>query len=240
MSSSRKVLFFTPGVYQVLQAFQFRAGGAREFFRCLRRDDLIHFVDQATAQLAPTPAECRGSVQESLALIQQRGKYWASVGGRYAWFVFPQRFSLCFTLDEWRLYDQLITRLTRPPEWGGGLAASFNELTTLLQSADRLHAFRQAGIIQPLWESTHFTDVGFCLAARGYLIWERKTRDFLLEVRLRRLEPHRFELAVCQAANLPNPIADQMMYFRQSLEPPTFRFTGERDVIVHTLDALHA
>lgn len=83
--------FFNPNTYEVIKASKFRPGPARDFLRCLKTAEVYAFLESAlgTLDIAPS-ATGIPTLEQSRMLVQSKGKYWASVGGKYSWFVYPQ------------------------------------------------------------------------------------------------------------------------------------------------------
>lgn len=225
----QETTFFPSPVYQTIKDFNFRAGGAREFMKCIRKNDLFRFLN-LTCPLLKLPVNEKPSLEKTIQMVESFGKYWASVGSRYSWFVFPQIFSLPFNALDWSLYDLLVSKLIRPPEWGGGFAISFAELAKLLEGEERLNAFWHNGIVRPVWHSKKLNEADFCLTSPGYLMWERKKKGYLYEFRIRRKDKNLFEIALCNATDFPLHIASQLG-FHKDTTIPTFRMTGTLDDI---------
>lgn len=230
----QETTFFPSAVYQIIKDFNFRAGGAREFLKCLGKNDLLRFLNLTCPLLLPSPSIDKLSLEKTIQMVESFGKYWATVGSRYSWFVFPQIFDLPFNSLDWSLYALLVSKLVRPPEWGGGFAVSFIELVELLRGEERLNTFRCNGIIRPIWNSAKLDEADFCLTSPGYLMWERKGKGYLYEFRIRRLDKNLFEVALCNATDFPLHIAGQLD-FHKDTKIPTFRMMGTLDDVQHSV-----
>ena len=222
--------FFNPEIYQLISEFNFRSGGTRDFIKSIPVDDLIRFLKLASNNLSIVPSQPGGKfLKDVIEQVKKHGKYWASVGGRYSWFVFAQKFELPFSFKDWHLYDKLMTIMIRPPEWGGGIKLSYQELSKLLEKEKRLYLFRDLGIIRSIWTLRNLKENKFCLTAPGYLMWERKKKGFLFEFRLRKLSENEYELALCNATDFPkNFLLD--MEKRSSI--PSIVVSGSREKVL--------
>lgn len=196
--------YFTPDTYDALRRHGFRSGPARDFLKSLSSDRLDAFLKDALGTLKvasqpPRPVTLRACREE----VARTGRVWSAVKGRYAWFVFGQRFEVSLSDDAWGGYCELIKRGVRPPEWRGGCDIPCAELSTLLGSDHRVDTFRNAGVIRPVWKGECCQPSHYRLTAPGYLMWERKTRGVVFEFLLRRMAPDQFLLGLCDASDLP-------------------------------------
>lgn len=206
--------FFNPEIYKIIKQFNFRKGPARDFLKCINIDDFIDFLNLIFTSLSPTEQKQPTSLAECIKKVETHGKYWASVGGKYSWFVFSQRFDLPFSIDDWICYKNLINELIRPTEWGGGKDVSYGRTLELLNGKENFSKFRSNGIIRPMWRTKDITDALFRLTAPGYLMWERKTKGFIFEFCIRRFLNNEFELSLCEASD---SIINQNVMKKQSL-----------------------
>lgn len=227
--------FFNPEVYRLISEFKFRPGGARDFIRSICIEELVQFLSLASDKLTPSPEKLKESLQDIITKVETLGKYWASVGSRYSWFVFTQKFELPFSAKDWELYDSLMSVMIRPPEWGGGKDVLYKELVELLEGKKRLLRFRKEGIIRPIWTSQDLEKSKFRLTSPGYLMWERKKKGFLFEFRMRRLSENNFELALCDATDLPQGFLFDSSVFTRSNSIPSLVNTGTKEAVIDVI-----
>lgn len=225
--------FFNPEMYEVIRRFGFRQGSARDFLRCLGLDDLRSFVLAACDALSPAPDSPASSLEQCLVAVQTQGKFWPAGGGHYAWFVFPQSFK--FDADDWIFYDRLVRTMVRPTEWGGGgRDLTGGDTLAILENEERLHRFRDQGIIRPLLQTANRLPGAYRLTSPGYLMWERKTLGFLFEFRLRKLSEGCIEIALCDAADLPEISLSDVWVSHQI--PSLRMYADQIDQVYHLLE----
>lgn len=230
--------FFNPEIYRIISDFKFRSGGARDFIRSIPIDELIRFLSLVSDSLSSAPVKPdKESLKDAIAKVEKYGKYWASVGGRYSWFVFTQKFELPFSPKDWKLYDDLMTVMIRPPEWGGGVDMSYEDLVKLLENKERLLQFREEGIIRPVWTSHEFEKSKFRLTAPGYLMWERKNKGFLFEFHLRKLSGDKFELALCNASDFPENFLSKLNMAKNNIIPSLIA-NGSKDTLLKVVSKI--
>lgn len=196
--------FFNQEVYELLRQYNFRPGPARDFLRCISTTDVVSFITSVVELLSPAGVECKAaSLCDCIRLVEREGKYWASVGGKYSWFVFGQKYNLPLNADDWQRYRILVKSLIRPPEWGGGREIAYSDLCDVLGGSDAVLTFRNAGIVRPRWTNGDITSARFCLTAPGYLMWERNTKGFCYEFLIKRESTEVFSLGLCRATDFP-------------------------------------
>ncbi len=210
----------------------------REDFDAQGIEELAQFLSLASDKLTPSPEKLKESLQDIIRKVETLGKYWASVGSRYSWFVFTQKFKLPFSVKDWELYDSLISVMIRPPEWGGGKDMLYEELIELLECKERLLQFRKEGIIRPIWTSLDFEKSKFRLTSPGYLMWERKKKGFLFEFHLRRLSENNFELALCNATDLPQGFLSDPSLFTRSNNMPSLVKIGTKATVIDIISSV--
>jgi hypothetical protein len=232
--------FFTPALYELISQYRFRRGPARDFLKCMTVDDCRAFLLQSTdvvASCPSTPDSAPHTLQGCIDQVAMHGKYWASVGGKYSWYVFPQRFSMVMDDRRWRLYEDLMNALVRPPEWGGGHAVSHNSLLSLLGCDEVISDFRDKGVIRSLYDSATGR-VTFCLTAPGYLMWERKTKGFILEIRLRQVADRQYLLSVCDASDWPAELHMEDIGATKTSEIPKWDICCGKDELASVVEQL--
>jgi len=230
--------FFNPEIYQLISDFRFRSGGARDFIRSISIDELMQFLSLTFDSLSIAPNKFESSLESIITQVETYGKYWASVSGRYSWFVFTQRFELPFSSKDWELYDNLMIAMIRPPEWGGGKDILYSELIGLLEEEERLLRFRKEGIIRPIWTSQNIEKSKFRLTAPGYLMWERKKKGFLFEFCSRRLSKEKFELTLCNATDFSVNFLSNANMIKRDKSIPSFAITDTKDVLVNVISKI--
>lgn len=190
--------FFNQPLYQLIQSFGFRPGGARDFIRCMPTEELQRFLSEACGVLSPAPATPQCSLESTLDMVRTYGKYWSGSGSKYSWFVFPQIFT--FDANDWEFYERLVQLMHIPPEWGGkGCHLPYEDTLGLLGSEQRLNLFCENGIIRPVWQGKH--PPAYCLTSPGFLMWERKKLGFLFELRIRKRADSSYEVGLCNASD---------------------------------------
>jgi len=226
---------FWPGqMYALLSKYGFRNGPARDHLKCLSVDDIIKFLDQAMSIIKPQPKRnIRLTLQDCLNLVERHGKCWASVGGKYSWFVFPQHFELQFDDLKWEKYKHLVKELIRPPEWGGGKTISDKEIMKLLNKSE-LDVFLNNGIIRAIYNSDGQL-LYYQLTAVGYLVWERYNRDTMIEISISKLSETTFDLRLCSATDLPNHLSS---LFSHSGTIPSWALGGPKKNLLKTVKVL--
>lgn len=196
--------FFNTEIYELIAEYKFRQGGARDFIRTLALSDFLDFLERAIEKLSYLPKNMEISLDSCIEKVKKHGKYWASVSGKYSWFVYSQKFCLPFDTFEWSCYDELLRKLIRPTEWGGGgNDVSYKEILRILKDETIFHKFRNNGIIRPIWTDLKIENALFRLTAPGYLMWERKKKGFIYEFQIKRIDSEICELALCDAFDFP-------------------------------------
>lgn len=227
--------FFSPAIYEIIAKFKFRPGSARDFLRCISTEDLMNFLELVFGNLDKAQNERSQTLVECVDQVKLHGKYWASVGGRYSWFVFAQKFELYFSDEDWDYYDVLIRELIRPPEWGGGKDMFFGQLAQLLGGEDRLVRFRKAGIVRPVWSSKNIEKSQFRLTSPGYLMWERKKKGFIFEFRARKKSETDFELALCDSTDLPKNCISASAQVKKRGDFPSLAIVNSQQTVLGTI-----
>lgn len=224
----QETTFFNPEIYELIERFCFRKGPARDFVKCICIDDLLNLIDVVSDYLSPTEPKQPMSLTECADKVKRHGKYWASVGGNYSWFVFAQRYELPFMAADWECYDNLISELIRPTEWGGGKDIPYKRLLELIKDKDRFATFRNHGLFRPIWKSKNISDALFRLTAPGFLMWERKNKGFIYEFCLRRLLDGQFELDLCDASDstINSSVINKQSY-------PSFIYTNSKKNVIN-------
>jgi len=227
--------FWPKAMYDLVQKFKLRKGPARDFLKCLSRVDVIDFLSAQSKALTNKPKEDKkATLSDCLQMVKTHGKYWATVGGKYSWFVFSQRFEMPTKNQDWEKYEQLVKILIRPPEWGGGKTILPTTLTELL-GTERQERFLQFGIVRPIYtpegQLRHYQ-----MTALGYLMWERRCKGPIYELVLRRLANDHYSLSLCSASDLPNPGKP----FSKQNSFPSWEFTGAKDDILDSVKNLLA
>lgn len=216
--------FFNPLIYEIISKYKFRKGPARDFLRCLPIEVILQFISELLSELSSSSPKQPSSLDVCVKQVEKYGKYWASVGGKYSWFVFAQKYQLPFNLTEWDYYKQLIKLLIRPPEWGGGKTISTKSILSLLGEKSRLQLFQGLGIIRPIWSSQ---DLQFQLTALGYLMAERESKGFIYEFRIRRESNSDYEIALCDASDFPSCTVKKHMSQKDSI--PSLVTSGSKE-----------
>jgi len=229
----QETTFFKPAIYDLLAQYKFRPGPARDFLKCISISDLTHFLDSAIEALSqPSGTAPRPTLHDCVRCVEQYGKYWASVGGRYSWFVFGQEYVLPISDREWQLYQSLMQALVRPPEWGGGKELSYDSLCNLLTGERTFLQFRELGIIRPRWTDSNIKNAFFRLTAPGYLFWERKNKGFCYEFRFRRESEDVFSLGLCDATDFPRRPGLEDSFQTNGSGVPSLVWRGNKDNVL--------
>jgi hypothetical protein len=219
--------FFDPIIYNIIAKYKFRKGPARDFIKCISNDLIEQFITESLDGLSGDPSFPKYSLDECIKQVQKYGKYWASVGGKYSWFVFAQKYILQMNSDQWDKYNLLIERLIRPPEWGGGKIFPYKDILALLDNKDNISLFQRFGIIRAVWP---LNKLHFQLTAPGYLMAERKFKGFIYEFRIRKNTDNKFEISLCDASDFVNKNLKTKLTKEDSV--PSLVQRGTKDTIL--------
>jgi len=233
----QETTFFNQVIYQYIQDFGFRKGPARDFLKCLHVEDLAQFLNRSLIALTEAPEDAANniaSLANCLKQVNEFGKYWSSVGGKYSWYVFPQRFELPLDSNEMKAYSELAKSLIRPPEWGGGKILGLDLVQNILPSREALEKFRALGIIRPKWSETN-SMIGYQMTAPGYLMWERWQKGFIYEFRIRKLTSNEYQLSLCDAHDFPTGSSQK---FKKVKSVPSYCTTGTLQEVLKILKRL--
>jgi hypothetical protein len=226
--------FFNRAIYSLIKEYSFRSGPARDFLKCMSTTSLVEFIVSAIDLLSlPRTIKQNPTLSECIRVVEECGKYWASVGGKYSWYVFGQEYTLPFVARDWQLYDSLVKVLIRPPEWGGGREIAYTTLMNILAGEENLLKFREAGIIRPCWIDFNIRNAKFRLTAPGYLMWERKSKGFCYEFRYRRETEEIFSMGLCKATDLPNHVSEDGAEYGKTKGIPSMTWRGAKGALVN-------
>lgn len=225
--------FFNPGVYDFISQYKFRKGPARDYLRSISLTDLFDLLDKISSELSIATSGREMSIDSCIEQVENHGKFWASVGGKYSWFVFWQHFELCMTPKDWTSYDNLVKAMIRPPEWGGGKDLTYNNVIEILKTEERFDLLRRYGLFRPLWKTSNIKEALFRLTAAGYLMWERKMKGPIYEWWLHRSKEDSFTLYLCNATDLNVVIRDM----KKSVDGQQGLYiNGDIQKVISTLD----
>ena len=228
----QETTFFPEEIYAVIKRHNLRSGGCRDFKRCLSANELHMFCLDFLNALESQTITRNTTLDECIRLVENEGRFWASVGGKYSWFVFPQRFEVSFSNEDWVMYDEIVDRLVRPPEWGGGKDVSYDEMLSLLGNDEKkFELFHKHGVIRPLWISPEICEAKFRLTAFGYLIWERKKKGPINEFWAIKRGEDNYELSLCVASDFESEGSG--MSEEKSL--PSLMMSGTREEIAQSI-----
>lgn len=218
--------FWPKEVYEILKEYGFRNGPARDFLRSLNEDSVIELCREFMTGIdIRNDIEKKKDLSYCLEMISKYGKYWSSVGGKYSWFVFPQTYDVPWKSDEEELYDRIIEKCIRPPEWGNGGILKNDEFNQIADAEKRMK-FLEVGILRPIYsdkgELLHYQ-----LTAPGFLMWERIKKGPIIEILISRIGKTLYEVSICDGTD--------MVAIRQPFEKekrnPSWLFRGnERSV----------
>lgn len=231
--------FFDPKIYKIISDFKFRQGGARDFLRCFSTNELVELLNLIFNTLSPVAEQSTEfSLQDCINKIEKCGKYWASVGGKYSWVVFPQKFELSFSPEEWMSYDILIKNLLRPPEWNGGKYLAYGKCAELLGKKERVVQFRNQGVIRPIWKNENIENASFCLTAPGYLMWERRKKGFIFEFCVKRISEELYKIILCDASDFPEKLTTCFEKYENNKQQKFLKFQ-KTGTLTETLNIIH-
>lgn len=187
----QETTFFNPLIYKVIEKYSLRSGGARDFIRCVDIPTLNNLIGDLSENICYEPISI-DTIEDLIEQVKLNGKYWASVGGKYSWIIFSQRYHVDVDFIN---YKKLIYVMIRPPEWGGRTRElSHAELLNLLGNEQEIERFLYNIIIR----KTPFDT--YRLTCPGYLIYERLTKGKVFEFELRKKPCNNFfELLACNA-----------------------------------------
>lgn len=225
--------FWPYEVYEKIHKYKFRKGPARDFLKCLAAEEIIKFLLEISNVLAlDNIDEKPTSLPECLGLVEDYGKYWSAVGGKYSWFVFPQYFEIPSESNDWDNYQKIINMMIRPPEWGGGKAIDPETVSSMV-GIERMGRFINKGIIRQLY-STDGTLLSCQLTALGYLMWERRFNGPICEIILRRLQRDSYNLLLCDATDLSYDTGS----FNKLNGCPSWGLIAGREEIINRINSL--
>lgn len=234
----QETTFFNPEIYKLITEYKFRNGGARDFIKSIDTGTLLEFLGKALPALSAIKSAQNYSLGDCIAQVEQNGKYWASVGGKYSWYVYPQKFVLDFDAEDWICYDEVIKNLIRPPEWGGGKDFLYSDFLRLVRNEKRFVKFRNSGIIRPIWNSGDIKKSVLRITSPGYLMWERKRKGFVFECLIHRTAQDNFSFHLCDALDFPREKA-KADNLQKTDGLPSYAATGSLEEILEMVKAMH-
>lgn len=228
----QETTFFSEEIYAVIRSHNLRPGGCRDFKRCLSADELLMFCLDFLNALELHTTTHNATLAECIQLVKSEGRFWASVGGKYSWFVFPQRFEVPFSDKDWMMYDKIVDRLVRPPEWGGGKDVSYDEILSLLgNDKKKFELFHKYGIIRLIWISPEICEAKFRLTALGYLLWERKKKGPIYEFWAIKRGENDYDLSLCAASDFESGASGM----REEKSLPSLIISGTKEEIMQSI-----
>lgn len=231
--------FFNPEIYNLIAEYKFRNGGARDFIKSVNSDMLLEFLNRSLIKLSAIKNEQSYSLRDCIAQVEKSGKYWASVGGKYSWYVYPQKFVLDFDDEDWICYDEVIKNLIRPPEWGGGIDFLYSDFLKLVKNEKRFVKFRNTGIIRPIWNLGDIKKSVLRITSPGYLMWERRKKGFIFEYLIHRTGQDNFFFQLCNASDFPRGLL-VIKDLQKTGGTPSLAFEGNSEIILKKITMMLA
>lgn len=186
----QETTFFDPRVYEIINRYKLRSGGARDFIRSVTLQELNDLVQDVSTVVQNERFPIM-NIDDLISLVKTYGKYWASVGGNYSWIIFSQRYYVEVEFEEYR---RLIAAMGKPVEWGGkSKDLSHHEIVEILGDEAHLKKFVNNLIVRKLKNGD------YRLTCPGYLMFERMEKGRIFEFELRRVNDECFELLACNA-----------------------------------------
>lgn len=235
----QETTFFNPEIYNLIAEYKFRSGGARDFIKSIDTGTLLEFLSKSLMNLAVIKNKKSYSLHDCITQVEKSGKYWASVGGKYSWYVYPQKFVLNFDDEDWIFYDEVIKNLIRPPEWGGGKDFLYSDFLKLVKNEKRFVKFRNAGIIRPIWNLGDIQKSVLRITSPGYLMWERKKKGFIFEYLIYRTGEDNFLFQLCNASDFPHELID-VKGIKRTDDIPSHSFVGNSEIILKKISLMLA
>lgn len=234
----QETTFFNKSIYELISRYKFRNGGARDFIKSIDRESFMQFLHESLGHLSVIQKNVDGySVEDCIEQVKKNGKYWASVGGKYSWYVYPQKFELDFDDEDWQCYDNVVESLIRPTEWGGGKDVPYIDFLKLVKTEKRFIKFRKSGIVRPIWKTANVFESTIRITSPGYLMWERKKKGYLSEFVIQRESKDKYALCLCDASDFPDPVK-KIFDFEASSKLPKYKIIGDVDFILGVISKL--
>lgn len=223
--------FFSEELYNLVSKYKLRKGPARDFLKCMSITEINEFLEEWLALLSVSESCFKNNWEQVRKMIRTNGKSWKSIGCKYSWFVYPQKYQLDFSLDDFKKYQLIVKNLIRPPEWGGGKYMSKDELVKII-GLDFFEKSLENGIIRQVWTVSKRFKGNFtthAMTAVGYLMWERYEKGFLHEYLYVKTGEEKFKLSFCRAYDLTN----KSSFWRENTNSvPFFEFCGNRKTVI--------
>jgi len=231
--------FFSNEIYDTIKHLGLRQGPARDYLKCINLNEMENFICNILSSLPIKGREIAPDWDRALQMIDQYGKYWNSIGCKYSWFVFPQKYELDFYENDFQNYHLLVEKLIRPPEWGGGKYMTRDEIIFILNGDDNFFEKSLSnGIIRPIWSTVNFANGcydKYALTALGYLMWERYAKGSIYECMFMKSSSDVIKSALCDAYDI-----GEIAGFEKNFEVvPSWEYSSnQKDVIDRTMELL--
>ena len=214
------------GMYSCIEKHGFRRGPARDFLKCLDINSISGFINDACECLSIDEPIDSSSIRDITDIISKDGKYWSSVGSKYAWFAFPQYYQLSYSRANWDRYRELIDYMIRPPEWGESNTMTRDGIIGAI-GGDALSAFLRDGIVRRNWINNSHSEI-YQLTAPGYLMWERKNSGPIHEIMIYRRGMNDYAIYACNSSDIKYP--NDLFLMRDEL-PTFFRASSKKGTV---------
>lgn len=190
----QETTFFNKETYDVIAKYSLRSGGARDFIKSVDLAILNNLVLDLSKTIYGEElyAENFDDVNQ---LVKKYGKYWVSVGGKYSWIIFSQRYKVNVNMEK---YKNLVLAMKRPTEWGFGNDLSHKEIIDILGSEKEINNFINNLIIRKL------SNGWYRMTSPGYLIFERINKGYILEFEIQKSYNNQYLMLVCSAKDNKN------------------------------------
>lgn len=202
--------FFNNRIYDLIARYQFRNGSARDFLKCIEIDTLLDFLDCILSSLKISQDNALPTVDNCIDSVNENGKFWGTLASKYSWIFFNQQYYLDLNSLQWKLYAEIMSLLKRPVEWGGNAKDLPIKEAEDNYSISDINNLRANGILRPIYENGQAS--AYRLTAPGFLMWERKERGFLLEIRIQRVDEDAYTVFFSNASDK----ADYYIYPRDT------------------------
>ena len=183
--------FYNKKIYEVINKYSLRSGGARDFIKSMDLFSLNGLIKELSLVLEDEIFQIN-NFDDLINLVKSEGKYWSSVGGKYSWIIFAQKYNVKIDMVK---YEKLVNTMRHPTEWGGRAKdLSYNEVKELLDDDATINEFIDNIVIRKLKNGY------FRLTCPGYLMHERVKKGPILEFELLKSNiENNYKIQVCKA-----------------------------------------
>lgn len=188
----QETTFFEEDTYDVIKKYCLRNGGARDFIKSISLETLNNLIIDLSKTIKNEKFDI-STIKDVIDLIKQSGKYWASVGGKYSWIIFSQRYNVNVDFEK---YKSLVDVMRHPTEWGHGKDIAYNDIISILDDETTLKQFIDNLIIRKL------DNGNYRMTCPGYLMFERINKGYIFEFQIQKMDENKFSILACNASDV--------------------------------------